>query len=152
MRLEDLAPAPGAKKSRKRVGRGSGSGLGKTAGRGSKGQNARSGGGTPPWFEGGQMPLQRRIPKRGFKNLFKTYYSIVNLSDLQKFTNTPEVGPEQFVEAGIIKKLLDGVKLLADGEITSPITIRVHKASAAAVQKVEAAGGKVELIPIQKRN
>jgi large subunit ribosomal protein L15 len=152
MRLDDLAPAPGAKKSKKRVGRGTGSGLGKTAARGSKGQNARSGGGTPPWFEGGQMPLQRRIPKRGFTNIFKKQYAIVNLGDLERFPSGTEVGPQQLAESGLVKKALDGIKLLADGQLTHPLTVQVHKASAAAVQKIEAAGGKVELISIQKRN
>lgn len=151
MRLSDLAPAPGAKSSKKRVGRGTGSGLGKTAGRGSKGQNSRSGGGTPPWFEGGQMPLQRRVPKRGFTNIFKKTYSLVNLSDLQGFSTGSEVGPEQLVEARIVKKRHEGIKLLANGEITSALTIRVHKASAAAITKIEAAGGRVELISSPKR-
>lgn len=152
MRLEDLTPADGAKHSRKRVGRGTGSGLGKTAGRGAKGQKARSGGGTPPWFEGGQMPLQRRIPKRGFTNIFKEYYSLINVRDLSRFPSGSEIGPQQFLEEGMVKKLQAGIKLLADGDISHPLTIHVHKASAAAIQKVEAAGGRVELINSQKRN
>lgn len=152
MKIEDLAPAPGAKRKKKRVGRGPGSGLGATSGKGTKGQKARSGGGTPPWFEGGQMPLQRRVPKRGFTNIFKKYYSIVNLSDLQRFPTGSEVGPEQLIESGLVKKHHDGIKLLGKGEITSSLTIRVHKASAAAVGKVEASGGRVELVPLQKRN
>jgi large subunit ribosomal protein L15 len=147
MRLEDLAPAPGAKRPKKRVGRGCGSGLGKTAGRGTKGQNSRSGGGTPPWFEGGQMPLQRRVPKRGFNNIFKKYYSVVNLSDLARFSTEAEIGPKELIQAGLVKKHHDGIKLLADGEVTRPLTIHVHKASIAAVDKVRAAGGRVELIP-----
>jgi large subunit ribosomal protein L15 len=146
MKLEDLAPAPGAKKRNKRVGRGSGSGLGMTAGRGSKGQKSRSGGGTPPWFEGGQMPLQRRVPKRGFTNIFKKFYQIVNLRDLERFPPGSEVGPQQLVEIGLIKKANADVKLLADGELTRALTIQVHKASGAAVAKVEAAGGRVALI------
>jgi large subunit ribosomal protein L15 len=146
MKLEDLAPACGAKKSRKRVGRGSGSGLGKTAGKGHKGQKARSGGGTPPWFEGGQMPLQRRVPKRGFTNIFKTACSIVNVRDLKRFPAGSEVGPEQLMEAGLVKKLRAGIKLLAEGEVTNALTVRVHEASASAMSKVEAAGGHVELI------
>ena len=150
MRLEDLAPPKGAKKSRKRVGRGSGSGLGKTAARGSKGQNARSGGGTPPWFEGGQMPLQRRIPKRGFHNIFQVRYQAVNVGDLQRFSEGTEVGLPQLVAAGLVKKA-GGVKLLADGDLAHPLTIQVHKASEAAIKKIEAAGGRVELIPFQKR-
>ena len=146
MRLEDLAPAPGAKKSRKRVGRGTGSGLGKTAGRGSKGQKARSGGGTPPWFEGGQMPLQRRIPKRGFTNIFKKINGVVNVGDLQHFAAGTEVTPLELLESGLVKKHYDSIKLLAGGEIALSLTVRVHKASAAAISKVEAAGGRVELI------
>ncbi len=152
MRLEDLAPAPGAKTNKKRVGRGSGSGLGKTAARGTKGQNARSGGGTPPWFEGGQMPLQRRIPKRGFTNIFKKFYAIVNVSDLDRFAAGTDVDLKQFVESGLITKIRDGIKLLADGELSIPLTVHVHKASASAVKKIEAAGGRVELIPPQERN
>lgn len=150
MRLHDLAPAPGAKTSKKRVGRGSGSGLGKTAGRGTKGQNSRSGGGTPPWFEGGQMPLQRRVPKRGFTNIFQRVYAIVNVEDLKRFEAGSEVTPESLRESGLIKKRNDGIKLLANGEIDHALTIRVHKASAAAVSKIEAAGGRVELISAQK--
>jgi large subunit ribosomal protein L15 len=145
MKLEDIAPAPGAKKTKKRVGRGSGSGLGKTAGKGAKGQKARSGGGTPPWFEGGQMPLQRRLPKRGFTNIFKKHYSLVNLRDLEQFAAGSEVGPEQLMQ-GVVKKLRNGIKLLAQGEITKALTVRVHVASAAAKSKIEAVGGRVELI------
>ena len=150
MRLEDLAPAPGAKKSRKRVGRGAGSGLGKTAGRGHKGQKSRSGGGTPPWFEGGQMPLQRRVPKRGFTNIFKKRYMVVNVGDLDRFPEGSEVGLQELIEAGLVRKVYDGVKRLADGEITRPLTVKVHKASASAISRIEAAGGRVELIPFQK--
>lgn len=146
MKLEDLAPAPGAKKTKKRVGRGCGSGLGKTAARGTKGQKSRSGGGVPPWFEGGQMPLQRRVPKRGFTNIFKTHYSLVNVGDLNRFPAGSEIGLEQLVHAGLVKKLRDGIKLLAKGEIAHALTIEVHKASAAAVRKIEAAGGQVKLI------
>jgi large subunit ribosomal protein L15 len=146
MKLEDLAPACGAKKTRKRVGRGSGSGLGKTAGKGHKGQKARSGGGTPPWFEGGQMPMQRRLPKRGFTNIFKTICSIVNVRDLERFEASSEIGPEQLMQAGLVKKLRFGIKLLAEGEISKALTVRVHEASASAKSKVEAAGGRVELI------
>jgi large subunit ribosomal protein L15 len=152
MRLEDLAPAKGAKSNRKRVGRGCGSGLGKTAGRGSKGQKSRSGGGTAPWFEGGQMPLQRRIPKRGFTNLFKIRYSIVNVRDLDRFVADSQIGPKEFHQLGLVKVSRDGIKLLADGDITRAFTVQVHKASAAAVSKVEAAGGRVELIPLRRRN
>lgn len=151
MRLQDLAPPKGAKTSRKRVGRGTGSGLGKTAGRGTKGQKSRSGGGTPPWFEGGQMPLQRRIPKRGFTNIFKKSYNIINVSDLVRFAPGSEVGPKELIETGLVDAGHDGIKLLADGEISQAFTIQVHKASAAAISKVEAAGGRVELISLPKR-
>ncbi|MGA7875019.1 MAG: 50S ribosomal protein L15 [Desulfoferrobacter sp.] len=151
MRLEDLAPAPGAKKTKKRVGRGCGSGLGKTAGRGTKGQNSRSGGGVPPWFEGGQMPLQRRVPKRGFTNIFKKHYSLVNIGDLDRLQEHSEIGPEQFIRSGLVGKLRDGIKLLGEGEITRPVTVQVHKASAAAIKKIEAAGGRVELISSEKK-
>jgi large subunit ribosomal protein L15 len=152
MRLEDLAPPKGAKSSRKRVGRGCGSGLGKTAGRGTKGQNSRSGGGTAPWFEGGQMPLQRRIPKRGFTNIFKTRYSIVNVNDLERFDVNSQIGPKELLQTGLVKNVHDGIKLLGDGDLTRAFTVQVHKASAAAVSKIEAAGGRVELIPLRKRN
>ena len=150
MRLGELAPPPGAKKNTKRLGRGSGSGQGMTAGKGTKGQKSRSGGGTPPWFEGGQMPLQRRIPKRGFTNIFKKEFSIINLVDLSGFPAGSEIGPPDFIGTGLIRKVRYGVKLLANGEITQSITVHVHKASASAIQKVEAAGGKVELIPLKK--
>lgn len=152
MRLEDLAPAKGAKSSRKRVGRGTGSGLGMTAGRGTKGQKSRSGGGTAPWFEGGQMPLQRRIPKRGFNNIFKKRYSIVNVSDLARFAADTVIGPKELIQKGLVETMNDGIKLLANGDIAHPFTVQVHKASAAAISKVEAAGGRVELIPLHKRN
>lgn len=150
MRLGELAPPAGAKKNTKRLGRGSGSGQGMTGGKGTKGQKARSGGGTPPWFEGGQMPLQRRIPKRGFTNIFKKEFSIVNLDDLQRFPAGSEVGPLDLTSVGLLKKIPYGVKLLGNGEITQSLTVRVHKASASAVQKIEAAGGKVELIPLKE--
>jgi large subunit ribosomal protein L15 len=150
MKLGQLAPPPGAKKNTKRLGRGSGSGQGMTSGKGTKGQKSRSGGGTPPWFEGGQMPLQRRIPKRGFTNIFKKEFSIINLDDLSKFPAGSEVGPLDFVGAGLIRKVRYGVKLLGNGEISQPVTVRVHKASASAIQRLEAAGGKVELIPLRE--
>ncbi|MGC9194783.1 MAG: 50S ribosomal protein L15 [Syntrophobacteraceae bacterium] len=146
MRLGQLAPPSGAKKNTKRLGRGSGSGQGMTAGKGTKGQKARSGGGTPPWFEGGQMPLQRRIPKRGFTNIFKKQFSVVNVGDLGELAAEGVVGPDELVFAGLVRKNHHPVKLLANGEISRPVTIRVHKASASAVQKIEAAGGKVEFI------
>ncbi len=150
MKLSDLAPPPGAKKNTKRLGRGSGSGQGMTAGKGTKGQKARSGGGTPPWFEGGQMPLQRRIPKRGFKNPFRKEYSIINVQDMHRFPSGSEIGPIDMIGAGVLRKVTFGIKLLGNGEITQPVTVRVHKASASAVQKIEAAGGKVELIPLRE--
>jgi len=150
MRLGELAPPPGAKKNTKRLGRGSGSGQGMTAGKGTKGQKSRAGGGTPPWFEGGQMPLQRRIPKRGFTNIFRKEFSIINIVDLQRFTSGSEVGPLDLMGIGLLRKIPYGVKLLANGDITQPLTVRVHKASASAVQKIEAAGGKVELIPLKE--
>ncbi|SHE72527.1 LSU ribosomal protein L15P [Desulfacinum infernum DSM 9756] len=146
MRLNELKPATGAKKNKKRVGRGSGSGLGKTAGRGTKGQKSRSGGGVPPWFEGGQMPLQRRVPKRGFHNLFRTEYQVVNVGDLGRFEAGAVVGPEELKAAGLVRKNAKLVKLLGNGEAAPGITLRVHKASASAVAKIEAAGGKVELL------
>jgi large subunit ribosomal protein L15 len=121
-----------------------------TAGKGTKGQKSRSGGGTPPWFEGGQMPLQRRIPKRGFTNIFKKEFSIINVDDLSKFPAGSEVGPLDFIGAGLLRKVRYGVKLLANGEINQPVTVRVHKASASAIQRIEAAGGKVELIPLKE--
>jgi large subunit ribosomal protein L15 len=121
-----------------------------TSGKGTKGQKSRSGGGTPPWFEGGQMPLQRRIPKRGFTNIFKKEFSIINLDDLRKFPAGSEVGPLDFIGAGLLRKVRYGVKLLANGEISQPVTVRVHKASASAIQRIEAAGGKVELIPLRE--
>lgn len=147
MRLGELAPPPGAKKNTKRLGRGSASGQGMTAGRGTKGQKSRSGGGTPPWFEGGQMPLQRRAPKRGFTNIFKKEFSVINVEDLSNFPAGSELGPPDFVGVGLVRKVRDGIKLLANGDITQSITVRVHKASASAIAKIEAAGGKVELIP-----
>jgi len=150
MRIGELAPPPGAKKNTKRLGRGSGSGQGMTAGRGTKGQKSRSGGGTPPWFEGGQMPLQRRIPKRGFTNIFKKEFSIINIGDLNEFPAGSEIGPPDFIGAGLLRKARHGIKLLADGEIDRAVTVRVHKASASAIQKMEAAGGKVEFIPLKK--
>jgi large subunit ribosomal protein L15 len=150
MKIGELAPPAGAKKNTKRLGRGAGSGQGMTAGKGTKGQKARSGGGTPPWFEGGQMPLQRRIPKRGFTNIFRKEFSIVNIQDLSRFPAGSELGPLDFVGAGLLRKVPYGIKLLAKGEITQPVTVRVHKASATAIRSIEEAGGKVELIPLKE--
>jgi len=145
MRLEELKPPEGARKKRKRVGRGIGSGHGKTACRGSKGQNARSGRGTKAGFEGGQMPLQRRLPKRGFHNPFKKRFAIIHVGDLNRFPRDSVVEPDLLFQSGLRKKG-DGVKLLSDGELQHPLTIRVHQASKAALKKVEAASGKVEVI------
>ena len=145
MRLEELKPPEGARKKRKRVGRGIGSGHGKTACRGSKGQNARSGRGTKAGFEGGQMPLQRRLPKRGFHNPFKKRFAIIHVGDLNRFPRDSVVEPDLLFQSGLRKKG-DGVKLLSDGELQHPLTIRVHQASKAAFKKVEAASGRVEVI------
>ncbi len=146
MRLNELKPAAGSRKDRKRIGRGSGSGLGKTAGKGHKGQKARAGGGVVPWFEGGQMPLQRRVPKRGFHNIFRKVYAVVNVGDLDRFEAGSQVGPEELTRAGLAKKKADGIKLLGDGELKVSLAVRVHKASGSAVAKVEAAGGTVEIL------
>ncbi len=146
MKLNELAPAKGATTSRKRVGRGHGSGYVKTAGRGHKGQRARAGSKSYAWFEGGQMPLQRRLPKRGFKNLFKECFAVVNVGQLAKHFQAGEVVDFQALrEKGLVKKPLDGIKLLGHGEIAAGLTVKVDRASQAAIQKVEAAGGKVEL-------
>ena len=143
--LEELKPPKGARKNRKRVGRGIGSGHGKTACRGSKGQRSRSGGKKQAGFEGGQMPLQRRLPKRGFRSPFKKEFSIVHIKDLNRFPKDSVVEPELLYQSGILKKV-DLVKLLSDGELQHPLTIRVHQASKAALKKVEAASGRVEVI------
>jgi large subunit ribosomal protein L15 len=145
MKLNELSPAEGARKSRKRVGRGVGSGWGKTAGRGNKGYNSRSGGGVRPGFEGGQMPIQRRLPKRGFTNIFRKSYEIVNIRDLVKFETGNIVDAAALIRAGLIKGKKDaGVKLLGEGEITYPLTVKLDKISQSAKGKIEAAGGKIE--------
>ncbi|MGI5912022.1 MAG: 50S ribosomal protein L15 [Syntrophomonadaceae bacterium] len=146
MRLEELKAPPGGNKRVKRVGRGIGSGHGKTSTRGHKGQKARSGGGTRPGFEGGQMPLQRRLPKRGFTNVFKKQYAIVNIKDLNIFDDGSEITPEILQKSGLIKKFYDGVKVLGDGELEKKLTIRVHKISRQAEEKINAKGGRVEVI------
>jgi large subunit ribosomal protein L15 len=147
MKLHELAPAPGAKSSRKRVGRGVGSGLGKTSGRGHKGQKSRSGGGVRLGFEGGQMPIQRRLPKRGFSNYpFRTIYAEINIETLNRFEQDTVVTPEVLKEMGIVKNLRDGLKVLGRGELEKPLTVRAHKFSKAAAEKIEAAGGKAEVI------
>lgn len=146
MELGNLQPAV-KRQTRKRVGRGIGSGLGKTSGKGHKGQNARSGGGVRPGFEGGQLPLFRRLPKRGFKNaLFKTRYAVINLSDLDKFEEGAVVTPELLKEMGLIKKQLDGVKVLGNGTLTKKITVKANKFSDAALREIEKIGGKAEVI------
>jgi large subunit ribosomal protein L15 len=146
MRLEELKPAAGAKKKAKRVGRGPGSGSGKTAGKGHKGQKARSGGVKGAGFEGGQMPLQRRIPKRGFTNIFRKEYSVVNLQDLEAMAGSDPITPEMLMQKGLIKDMKTGVKVLGMGELKAKLTARAHKFSKSAVEKIQAAGGKVEVI------
>lgn len=146
MRLEDLKPAKGATKKAKRVGRGVGSGSGKTAGKGHKGQKARSGGVKGAGFEGGQMPLQRRIPKRGFTNIFRKEYAIVNLDDLAKVTGSDPVTPEMLKQNGLINDMKDGLKVLGTGELKAKLTVRAHKFSKSAMEKIQAAGGKAEVI------
>lgn len=149
MKLNNLRPnAGGSTRSKKRVGRGIGSGLGKTSGKGHKGQNARSGGGVRPGFEGGQMPLFQRLPKRGFTNVFTKTYSVINVGDLVNFEEGMEITPELLFGEGIIKKgkTNSGIKVLGNGDIDKKLTIKAHKFSKSAVEKIEAAGGKVEVI------
>lgn len=146
MKLFELKPAEGSTKAVYRKGRGIGSGNGKTAGKGHKGQKARSGGSIRPGFEGGQMPLSRRIPKRGFNNIFATEYVAVNVDRLNDFEAGAIVDADALIEAGIIKKTLDGVKILGNGEITKALTVRAAKFSKSAKEKIEAAGGKTEVV------
>ena len=146
MKLHELSPAQGSAKQAWRVGRGPGSGNGKTAGKGHKGQNARSGGGVRPGFEGGQIPLYRRLPKRGFNNVFAVTYSIVNVEVLNAFEDGAVVDAQALVDAGVIKKVNDGLKVLGRGEITKKITVKAAKVSESAKAKIEAAGGTVEVI------
>ena len=146
MRIEDIRPAEGSTKNRKRVGRGVGSGHGKTAGKGHKGQKARSGGTKGAGFEGGQMPLQRRLPKRGFTNIFKKEYAVVNLNAIDAMKGDAVITPELLVERGVIKKMKDGLKVLANGNIQRSVTVKANAFSAAATAKIEAAGGKTEVI------
>jgi large subunit ribosomal protein L15 len=148
MRLDDLRPAAGSNKKRKRVGRGDGSGHGKTSGRGHKGQGARSGGNVQPGFEGGQMPLQRRLPKRGFHNPFRIEMSVVNLSQLETLPAGTEVTPETLLSHGYIGGKNRRVKILGDGELSKALTVKAHGFSAKAKEKIEAAGGKTELIAL----
>ncbi|MEF9934428.1 MAG: 50S ribosomal protein L15 [Clostridium sp.] len=146
MRLHELRPAPGSVKEPKRKGRGTATGQGKTSGRGQKGQGSRSGGGVRPGFEGGQMPLHRRLPKRGFTNIFATKYAEINVETLNRFEDGTEVTPELLKEAKILKSQLDGVKVLGNGELTKKLTVKAAKFTESAVKKIEAAGGKVEVI------
>ena len=152
MKLHDLKPAPGSRKNKKRVGRGMASGTGKTSGRGTKGQNARSGGGKGPYFEGGQLPLVRRLPfKRGFTNIHRIEYKPVNVSLLQERFgegDQKEITPELLVEAGIIKRSDKAVAILGNGELTSALTVKAHRFSKSAQEKIEAAGGAVEVLPL----
>jgi large subunit ribosomal protein L15 len=146
MKLTDLRPAKGAKSARKRVGRGEGSGLGKTSGKGNKGLKARSGGGTKPGYEGGQMPLQRRLPKRGFVNVFREEVAVVNVKELNRFEAGSVVDAEALRREGLVKGgCPGGVKLLGNGEVTRKLTVKVDRASKSAVEKVVAAGGTVEV-------
>ncbi len=146
MDLSQLKPAPGSTKNKKRIGRGPGSGTGKTSGKGHKGQKARSGGSIKPGFEGGQMPLQRRLPKRGFTSINKKDYNLINLRDLDCFDADSTVTLELYGKAGLVKKMKDGIKILADGELSKSLTVQAHKFSSAAIEKIEAAGGKAEVI------
>lgn len=147
MKMHDLSPAAGAKTSRKRLGRGIGSGTGKTSGKGHKGQWARSGGGVRPGFEGGQMPLSRRLPKTGFDNRYKKVYSIVNLDDLNAFEDGAVVNAEALMETGVLSKIEPyGLKVLGDGELTKKVTVQAKKFSRSAQEKIEKAGGKAEVL------
>ena len=147
MKLHTMYAAVGATKTRKRVGRGTGSGLGKTSGKGHKGQNARSGGGVRPGFEGGQIPLFRRLPKRGFSNaMFKTTYAVLNLSDLNKFEENTTITPELLKEMGILKNQLDGVKILGNGTLEKKLTVQANQFSKKAKEEIEKLGGKAEVI------
>jgi large subunit ribosomal protein L15 len=147
MKLHELSPAAGSTKERKRIGRGAGSGQGKTAGKGHKGQKARAGRGMRPGFEGGQMPLQRRIPKRGFNNIFRTEMAIVNVAALEaNYDAGAVVTIDSLIEKGLVKKVLDGVKVLGYGELSKALTVQANAISESAKQKIEAAGGKIEVI------
>ena len=146
MKLHELHPAEGSTSAQKRLGRGTGSGLGKTSGKGHKGAKARSGGGKRPGFEGGQMPLYRRVPKRGFNNVFRTEYAEVNLERLEAFEDGAVVDAAALLEKRIIRKELDGVKILGGGELTKKLTVKAAKFTASAKEKIEAVGGKAEVI------
>lgn len=146
MKLHELKPAEGSTKAKRRLGRGTASGQGKSAGKGQKGQKSRQGGGVRLGFEGGQMPLYRRLPKVGFTNIFRKEYAVVNLSDLERFENGTVVNPEVLKEAGLVKAMLGGVKVLGNGDLTKNLTVQAHKFSKTAAEKIAAAGGKVEVI------
>ena len=146
MKLHDLKPAVGATTAPKRLGRGTGSGLGKTSGKGHKGAKARSGGGKRPGFEGGQMPLTMRLPKRGFTNIFRKEYVAINVDRLEIFEDGMVVTPVELIQYSIIKNVEDGVKILGNGELTKKLTVQANKFSASAKEKIEAAGGKAEVI------
>ncbi len=146
MKLHELRAVPGATKAPKRKGRGTATGQGKTAGRGMNGQKSRSGGGVRPGFEGGQMPLYRRIPKRGFTNIWRTEYTALNVEDLNKFDAGTVVTPELIKESGMAKQVKDGIKILGNGTLDKALTVKAHKFSKTAVEKIESAGGKAEVI------
>ena len=146
MKLHELSPAKGSKRARKRLGRGVASGQGKTAGRGTKGQGSRSGGGVRPGYEGGQMPIHRRLPKRGFTNIFKKQIAIINVKDLNRFESGSQIDDLALIKEGLVKGRYDGIKLLGNGEIDRPVQIKVNAASKSAQEKITAAGGTVEVI------
>jgi large subunit ribosomal protein L15 len=146
MRLNELSPPAGSRKKRKRVGRGPGSGHGKTACKGNKGQNARSGGGVKPGFEGGQMPLQRRLPKRGFKNPFRVIYQVINVGDLDRFSAGTVIEKSDLEKVGLVRNAMGPVKLLGEGDVAQSFTVRVNRVSHSARSKVQAAGGTVEIV------
>jgi len=146
MKLHELQPAEGSRHERKRLGRGIGSGTGKTAGKGHKGQWARSGGGVRPGFEGGQNPLYRRLPKRGFKNFTRKEFAVVNLDTLNEFEANTEITPELLIQAGVVKDVKDGIKILGDGALEVKLTVKANKFSKSAIEKIQAAGGQAEVI------
>lgn len=146
MRLNELTPAKGARRAKKRLGRGVGSGHGKTSGRGSKGQQSRSGGGVRPGFEGGQMPIHRRLPKRGFTNIFKKRIAQINIRDLKRFESGSLVDEAALIRSGLVRGRVDGIKLLGSGEIEYPLTVKVNGISKSARQKIESAGGSIEVL------
>lgn len=146
MKLHELSPAPGSRHARKRVGRGPGSGTGKTSGRGQKGQNSRSGGGVRPGFEGGQNPIYRRLPRRGFTNIFRKEYAVVNLEQLNRFADGTEVNPQVLMESGLVNNPMDGIKILGNGALNVKLTVKANKFSQSAIEKIQAAGGQTEVI------